>query len=114
MELHHLAFRVENLDRSREFYCGLLGFAVVRDQAPRSLWLDLGERAVLMLEARQVGEPPYPPASLELAAFRVTPGERIRLRTLARERGCFDGETEHTIYLRDPDGRRVGVSSYSY
>jgi hypothetical protein len=26
----------------------------------------------------------------------------------------IEGETAYTIYVRDPDGRRVGVSSYDF
>ena len=37
---------------------------------------------------------------------------RDAIAARARERGCDDGATEHTRYLRDPDGRRVAVSTY--
>ncbi|MGK0362643.1 MAG: hypothetical protein ACI9U2_004964 [Bradymonadia bacterium] len=29
-------------------------------------------------------------------------------------RVAIESETEHTTYFRDPDGRRVGVSNYTF
>jgi hypothetical protein len=89
-----------------------LGLEIVRDTRPKSVWLGLADGAVMMIEARRGQEPPIPPGSMELVAFRVTAAEKDRVRDLTRARGCFDGETAHTVYFRDPDGRRVGVSTH--
>lgn len=112
MRLHHLAFRTTNLEETLAFYREVFHLDVVRDARPRSVWLGLADGAVLMIERRTDGEPSVPVGSMELVAFRVSESERQRVRTISVERGCFDGETQHTVYVRDPDGRRVGISNY--
>lgn len=114
MKLHHLAFRTSDIDGLVRFYREVLGFAEVRDSRPRSVWLAVGDDAVLMVEARDAGEPSIPGASMELTAFATDPQGRARVREEALRRGCFDGETDFTVYLRDPDGRRVGVSEFVF
>jgi len=112
MTLHHLALRTADLSALAAFYRDLLGLEVVRDASPHSLWLGLGGDAVLMIEARTDDEPGVPDGSMELTAFRVSVEQKDAVARRARERGCFDGETAFTVYFRDPDGRRVGVSTY--
>jgi catechol 2,3-dioxygenase-like lactoylglutathione lyase family enzyme len=110
--LHHLALRTREVDRLVAFYESWLGLSVVRDTRPRSVWLGLGSDAVLMIEKAQEKEPPVPANSLELAAFAVSAERRARMRDELVRAGLLEGETQHTLYFRDPDGRRVGVSSY--
>jgi catechol 2,3-dioxygenase-like lactoylglutathione lyase family enzyme len=110
--LHHLAFRTADVASLAAFYREMFGFEIVRDMRPRSLWLRLGADAVLMIESRADGEEPLARGALELIAFRVDDPMRTEVRQKALERNCYDGETEFTVYLRDPDGRRIGVSTY--
>jgi catechol 2,3-dioxygenase-like lactoylglutathione lyase family enzyme len=112
LRLHHLAIRTGNIDAAVGFYTTMMGLGVVRDQRPRSVWLGLSDGSVLMIEARGDGEPAVPAGSLELVAFRISPEEKLAVRERAIATGCFDGETEHTVYLRDPEGRRLGVSTF--
>lgn len=114
MKLHHLALRTTDVDGLVRFYREVLGFVEVRDSRPRSVWLAIGDEAVLMVEAREAGEPPIPGASMELVAFASDPEGKARTRAEVLRRGCFDGETDFTLYLRDPDGRRVGISTYDF
>ena len=110
--LHHLALRASDLEKTVAFYAKVLGLSEVRAERPRSVWLGLADGSVVMVEARGPAEPAIPVGSLELVAFRVTEDQKAAIRDAAMSIGCFDGETPHTIYLRDPDGRRVGVSTY--
>ena len=112
LSLHHLALRTSDVSTLAAFYTQMLGLEVVRESSPRSVWLGLGEGAVLMIEARDAGEVPAATGSMELVAFRVDDDAKAAVRRRAAERGCADGETEFTVYFRDPDGRRVGVSTY--
>jgi glyoxylase I family protein len=114
VKLHHLAFRTTDVDGLVRFYREVLGFAEVRDSRPRSVWLAIGDDAVLMVEASDAGEPPNPDASMELVAFATDTEGKDRTRVEALRRGCFDGETDFTVYLRDPEGRRIGVSTYTF
>ena len=112
MRVHHLAFRTHDVDALVAFLVELLGLPEVKDARPRSVWLGLSDGSVVMVERAEDGEPGIPPGSLELAAFEVEADEKARIREEACRRGCFDGETAHTVYLRAPDGRRIGVSTY--
>ncbi len=111
MKLHHLAFRTQELERLEAFYRQVLDLPVVRRQEGYSVWLGL-ETAVLMLE--QAGDEPVPDgASLELAAFRVNDDARQRIEGALSQRGIeIEDRTGYTLYFRDPDGRRIAVSTY--
>lgn len=97
-----------------DFYRAALGLAVAREQPGYSVWLSLGG-SVLMIEERGAGEPDVPPDSRELMAFTMHPEERETMRaTLGAMGVAVEAETAHTLYFRDPDGRRVAVSSYPF
>lgn len=119
MKFHHLALGARDLERVAAFYRDLLGLREVsRHHEPggrlRSIWLDLGG-PVLMLEhtgeparrVRGVGAGPF------LLALAAEPSDRLALESsLALSGFPIEARTEHTIYLRDPEGNRVALSSY--
>jgi glyoxylase I family protein len=109
MRIHHLALRTCRLEALTEFYSGVLGLRVLK-RDDRSVWLAAGE-TVVMLERAGDDEPPVPPGSLELVAFAVSEAAKA---TLASKGVTIEAQTEFTLYLRDPDGRRVGLSSYDF
>ena len=110
--IHHVALRADDVEETAAFYRKLFGLVVVSDQRPRSLWLRLDDRSVLMIEAREPGEPPVSDGAKDMFALAVDEDTRKRILEYASAAGCLDGQTEHTVYLRDPDGRRVGASTY--
>jgi catechol 2,3-dioxygenase-like lactoylglutathione lyase family enzyme len=111
LSLHHLALRTADVDRLEQFYAGVLGLSVVRRDAARgSVWLRVGS-SVLMLERAAPGEPPVATGTRELVAFSIDDREAWRAR-LARAAVDVEAETDHTLYFRDPDGRRLAVSTY--
>lgn len=90
----------------------MLGLSVVRRDGGRSVWLDAGG-SVVMLERREAGEPAIDPASMELVCFAIAPHEHAGFAARLAAAGiAVEGRTAYTVYFRDPDGRRVGVSSY--
>lgn len=109
--VHHIALRTADVASLAEFYRDYLGLVTWRDHRPRALWLGL-DTAVLMIERREESEPRVPSHTLELIAFAGSPDERLRLRARLLEEQRLEAETEHTVYFRDPDGRRVALSSY--
>jgi catechol 2,3-dioxygenase-like lactoylglutathione lyase family enzyme len=112
MRVHHLAFRTSDLQRLERFYVDALGLAVVRRQEQRSVWLDAGGTFV-MLELRDEDEPAHPAGSKELVAFTIAPDTRALYTDRLGKAGVeIEGSTEFTLYVRDPDGRRIGLSSY--
>ncbi|MFT3926016.1 MAG: VOC family protein [Myxococcales bacterium] len=110
--LHHLALRTRDVAGLAQFYRDWFELDVVREQRPRSLWLGLGADAVLMIEAAGEGEPGIPAGTLELVALRVSSAERELLRARLVAHDMLEAETAHSVYFRDPDGRRVGASSF--
>jgi catechol 2,3-dioxygenase-like lactoylglutathione lyase family enzyme len=111
VRIHHLAMRTRDVERLERFYAGLLGLAVLRrDEERKSVWLD-ASGAILMLEPASATEPAVPDGSGDLVAFAVDDKERWR-RTLEGARVPVEAETAYTLYFRDPDGRRVAVSTY--
>ena len=91
-----------------------MGLRVLSRTPPRSVWLAAGE-TVLMLERAEDGEPEIAPRSLELVAFAVSEREKAALEGTLAERGVpVEARTDFTLYFRDPDGRRVGASTYPF
>ena len=114
LAVHHLAFRTRDLPTLQHFYTELFGFIVVREQPGHSVWLRAGE-SVLMLEIAAPDEPLIMPGSMEFVAFCVDDDGRNAVREkLAAWGSAPEAETAYTTYLRDPDGRRVGVSTYDF
>ena len=111
MRIHHLALRTRDLERLERFYLRL-GLERTRAQPGYSVWLAMGD-AVLMLELAEPDEPAPDPTSRELIAFAVETDELSRIEAeLAAQGVVIEDRTAHTLYFRDPDGRRVGVSDY--
>jgi catechol 2,3-dioxygenase-like lactoylglutathione lyase family enzyme len=106
MRIHHLALRTDDLGALERFYAGTLGLAITR-RGPQSLWLDAGG-TILMLEQRDPSEPAIDAASKELICFAIDPSERQSYAAKVE----IEAKTDYTIYFRDPDGRRVGLSSF--
>mgnify|MGYP005856920009 CR=1 FL=1 len=111
MRIHHVALRTEDLPRLEAFYVEVLGLEVVRRQGDRSVWLDAGG-TLLMLERRAEGEPPVAAGSMELLAFALEAGRGAPEEALARAGVPVEARTASTLYFRDPDGRRLGLSAY--
>jgi len=108
VRIHHVALRTLDLPALERFYRDVLGFTEERrDDTRGSVWLEAGG-AVLMLERADAREPTVPPGSMELVAFAVDDKEAWRSRVEV------EAETAHTLYFRDPDGRRLAVSSYPF
>jgi hypothetical protein len=106
--------RSPDVPRLERFYAGLLAIPVLkRDGSRGSVWLD-AQGVVLMLEPLRPGEAGIPTGTMELIAFEAgglggLPEARERL---ARAGIAVEAETDHTLYFRDPDGRRIAVSDY--
>ena len=119
MKLHHVALGARDVEGVATFYRDRLGLREVRrhhepDGRLRSIWLDLGG-AVLMIEfteqpsrpVRGVGAGPF------LIAVGVAADERAAMESRLTAGGFpVESRSEHTLYLRDPEGNRVAISSY--
>lgn len=118
---HHLAVQCADLAACERFYRDVLGLPVVRrwpreGGGDRSVWLGL-DGGFLALE--HAAEPPPPSGfrsgrgGIHLFALRIAPAERAvweaRLAALAVP---VVHRTAFTLYVRDPEGNRIGLSHH--
>jgi glyoxylase I family protein len=112
MRIHHIALRTRDLERLAAFYGDLLGIATSKESPGQSVWLDAGG-TMLMLERSSESEPDIARGTQELIAFAVASSDRAGFEArLASSGVAIESRTDHTLYFRDPDGRRVGLSHY--
>ena len=111
--VHHLALRVADCARSAAFYAGVLGFPEIRrfEDAGlvRSIWLRTGD-AILMLEIAVRGAGPDA-GSGHVLVFAVDALAAWEER-LAAAQVAIDDRSAYTLYVRDPDGHRVGLTVF--
>ena len=113
LAVHHLALRVSDCERAAAFYTGVLGLPELRRfqdaDRVRSIWLRAGD-VVLMLERALRGRGPEEGSS-HLLALGVDGLADWEARLTAA--GVpIDDRTAYTLYVRDPDGHRVGLTVY--
>jgi catechol 2,3-dioxygenase-like lactoylglutathione lyase family enzyme len=116
------AVYVSDLDRSRAFYCGVLGAETLLD-TPRLLALSVGGRSVLLLFQRGATTepletpggvvPPHGASGVQHFALAIAPEALDEWRTyLARAGVTVESEVRWprggtSLYLRDPDNHSV-------
>ena len=119
--IHHLAVKVADLARAEAFYALVLGLPVLRrwpspdGKGERALWLDLGAGAFLAVERASEDGPgkTEDAPGIHLVALAIPPGERgAWIDRLAQAGYPVYHQTEHTLYVRDPEGNRVGLSHW--
>ena len=106
MRLHHVAGLGPDPAALSSFYAQTLGLPETRRHADaqgvRSVWL-AADGTTLMFERGPRGQN-------GVLVFAVPAGSAQTWRE--RLAHCLDGTTAYSIYARDPDGNRLGVSSY--
>lgn len=113
--LHHLALRTRDVERLARHYENACGLARRERRDNGNVWL-AADAVVLMIEPLAKGEPSVMPGSLDLLAFALPAGDTLeaacaRLDALGLE---VEARTDATLYFRDPDGRRNGLSVYRF
>jgi catechol 2,3-dioxygenase-like lactoylglutathione lyase family enzyme len=124
---HHLAIQVKDLKASERFYVEVLGLPVLKRwphedgrQGERSVWLGVGAgEEFLALEACETERPPTPfrdpHGGLHLLALRIKPEERTRWETRLSQLGVeIVHRSRWTLYVRDPEGNRIGLSHFPH
>jgi catechol 2,3-dioxygenase-like lactoylglutathione lyase family enzyme len=127
--IHHLAIQVRDLAAVERFYSEALGLRVTRrwpwrDGRPgeRAVWLALGELeedGFLALEVVTEGPAAADDPSratrpgLHLVALRIERAARSAWeRRLATAGVLVEARSSFTLYVRDPEGNRVGLSHF--
>jgi glyoxylase I family protein len=113
--LHHIALRVADCERAAAFYSGLLGLPEVRriedGGGLRAVWLAAGQTVIMLEKAlRGAGSEE---GSGHVLAFGVADLRQCEER-LAAAGLPIDDRTAETLFVRDPDGHRVGLSAHRF
>jgi catechol 2,3-dioxygenase-like lactoylglutathione lyase family enzyme len=123
---HHLAIQVKDLLAAERFYVEVLGLSVLRrwpredGAGERSVWLAVGSNdEFLALEACEADRPPMPfrdpHGGLHLLALRIDVKERAEWERKLAQLGIeIVHRTRWTLYLRDPEGNRIGLSHFPH
>jgi protein-L-isoaspartate(D-aspartate) O-methyltransferase len=122
---HHLAVQVTDLAAAERFYNGVLGLLVVKrwpyeegKAGERSLWLQLGDTFVALEHCGQAAPASDfrdPQARLHLFALRIAPRDRAAWEKKLQQAGVeIVHRSRWTLYVRDPDGNRIGLSHHPY
>lgn len=122
LSFHHAAIQCADLARCERFYREVLGLPVLRrwpleGGGDRSVWLSIGEGGFLALE--RAGESPRPQPwrdgkpGLHLLALRIAASERSGWEERLHGAGIeVVHRTRWTIYFRDPEGNRIGLTHH--
>lgn len=122
--IHHVAVKVVDLARAEAFYAGVLGLPVLRRwplpegagaNGDRSLWLELGAGAFLALERADGASPEKAEEApgIHLVALHIAREEREAwIAKLAQNGHPVYHRTGYTLYVRDPEGNRIGLSHW--
>ena len=120
--VHHVAIKTLDVRRLVDFYMGVLGLTEthrnVDGDGLRSIWLRCGT-VTLMIERSATGgermKTPFEsdPPGLHLVALAIAPDARSAWSKRLRDAG-FNvlHETDFTLYVHDPDGNRVGLTTW--
>lgn len=124
--LHHLAIQVSDLAACERFYREVLGLRLLRrwprtdGAGDRSVWLAAGEGdlAPFLALERCDGAPEAPAwgdgaPGLHLVALRIPRAERERWEARLAGAGVeIVHRSRWTLYFRDPEGNRIGLSHH--
>jgi catechol 2,3-dioxygenase-like lactoylglutathione lyase family enzyme len=125
--VHHVAILVSDLAAVETFYRNVLGLAVLRrwperadrpEGPERSVWLDMGGAGFLALEkakgqAHEDTTPEDGRGGLHMIALRISaPDRALWEHHLAAAGVAVTHRTSFTLYVRDPEGNRVGLSHF--
>ena len=110
MHVHHVAIGVKDPELMLRFYLQLPEMIeetrYCRENGSlRSVWLRLADGILLMLEQSEAGGP-------RALVFKMPDRAEHRkiVYDLFKQHG--DGRTDFTLYIKDPEGNRLGFSSW--
>lgn len=117
VRIGHVHLKVSDLDRSLDFYCGLLGFELITTYGDDAAFISAGgyHHHIGLNTWHSKGSPPAPTNSVGLFHFAILYPTRKDL-ALIYERlmqgeypltGASDHGVSEALYLDDPDGNGI-------
>jgi catechol 2,3-dioxygenase len=117
VDIGHVHLKVADLDRSLDFYCGVLGFELQQRIGDEAAFVSAGgyHHHIGLNTWHSKGAPPPPPHSTGLfhAAIRYPDRRTLAdaLRRLSQAGISLTGASDHgvseALYLNDPDGNGI-------
>ena len=117
VDIGHVHLKVSDLERSLEFYCGVLGFELQQRLGDGAAFVSAGgyHHHIGLNTWESLGGPPSPPGTTGLYHVairypdRATLGDALRRLVAARVplQGASDHGVSEALYLDDPDGNGV-------
>jgi catechol 2,3-dioxygenase len=114
VDIGHVHLKVADIERSLDFYCGVLGFELMQRYGAEAAFISAGgyHHHIGLNTWQSRGGPPPPPDTTGLfhAAIRypTRPALADALRRLVEARVPLEGASDHgvseALYLADPDG----------
>ena len=105
VELNHIALRVTDVARSRDFYVKHLGLEV-RREGPNNCFLDCGHHFVALFQNEEAGMDHY---CYSIEDYDVEAAEKK-----LKAEGFEPRVTSGRIYFKDPDGLTVQLASKTH
>ena len=111
--VHHVSFRVDDLDESLRFYEGILGLAQIPrpDLSMKGVWLSAGATQVHLIEASASEDLGYAPRTLiglaNHVAFRVASLDDTERGLRAHGCSVLRGTEVPQLMVQDPSGNVI-------
>ncbi len=102
-EVNHVALRVTDVARSREFYKKHLGLRVTSDRSPSNCFLSCGDNFLALFRNDKAGMDHY--------CFSIKDYEAGRAVDTLKRVGLEPERHANRVYFLDPDGLQVQVSA---
>ena len=119
--LDHVALAVRDVERSADWYVGVLGF----ERRYQGMWggvpvfVARGKTAIALFPARNDHKNPSPPRTRDGIVHLALRANRRNFiaaqRDLKKRRIAFhfqDHDISHSIYFQDPDGIELEITTY--
>ena len=106
LNLNHVALRVTDVERSRDFYMKHLGLTVARQSLPNNCFLSFGDCFLALFRGDRAGMDHYCYSIKEYNVNKAA--EKLKAEGI-------DSEIhDNRIYFPDPDGLKVQLSAFDH
>ncbi len=104
--LNHIALRVTDVERSRDFYVRHLGLEVANESLPSNSFLTCGDQFVALFQSRAAGLAHY--------CYSIDDYDQQRAAAKLRGENLVPSLQANRIYFQDPDGLTVQLASRTH
>ena len=114
--IHHIAITSKFPERLSEFYGDLPGLMKIKENREneiiRSVWFGFKSSASILMIERGDDRAPHALVFDLVRSFSIDSDKNKITFEMGHILSLIESKTEYTFYFRDPDGNRLGYSSY--